>query len=53
MPLENKIHKNNMNVSIHWVLIHDKINRKENYFSQYSQFSQSGWFVVNKSIIHH
>ena len=30
LPLENKIHKNNMNVSIHWVLINDKMNRKEN-----------------------
>ena len=56
LPLENKIHKNNMNVSIHWVLIHVKINRKEN-FSHNSHnihnFSQSGWFVVNKPIIHH
>ena len=29
LPLEKKIHKNNMNVSIHWVLVHLKINRKE------------------------
>ena len=29
LPLENKIHKNNINVSIHWVQIHVKIFRKE------------------------
>ena len=32
--LENKIHKNNTNVSIHWVQIHVKIFRKE-MFSYY------------------
>ena len=31
LPLENEIHKNNINVSIHWVQIHVKIFRKENF----------------------
>ena len=53
LPLETIIYKNdmnNMNVSIHWVLVHDKMYRKE-HFSH--NISQSGWFVVNKPIIHH
>ena len=53
LPLENRIYKNNMIASTHWVPVYKEINRKENVFSYFSQFSQSGWFVVNKPINHH
>ena len=52
LPLESKIYKNKINVSIHWVHIHVKTLRKEN-FPQYSYFSQIVKNLVNKPIIHH
>ena len=44
LPLKNKIHKNNMNVSIHWVLAHVKNNRKENF--SHSSRSIHNFFTI-------
>ena len=50
LPLEKSIYKNDMIVSIHWVPVYKDINRKKKCLSHFSQFSHSGWFVVNKPI---
>ena len=44
---------NYINVSIQWVQVHVKILQERKFFSQYSHFSQTVKYVVNKSIIHH
>ena len=42
LPLENKIYKNNMKVSIHLVLVNVKINRKENFSHKIHNFYNMG-----------
>ena len=39
LPLENKIHKNKINVSIQWVQIHVKTLRKENFLTIFITFT--------------
>ena len=42
LPLENKIYKNNINVSIHRVQVHGKINRKEKFSHKIHNFHNMG-----------
>ena len=42
LPLENRIYKNNMIVSIHWVPVYEYINRKENVSHTFHNFHNLG-----------